>query len=148
MQRSYVTTPDSLDPETSIPITCMDATKGESRYLLALHDLAAGGHQTLQAELARHVGVSQPTALEMVRRLRGLGLIAEGSLGLTAAGTSAALVLSSRREAAEVLIREVLGVPEAQVAGEAESLAVTLSPLLAHRLVAWRSRHAAVNHGG
>jgi Mn-dependent DtxR family transcriptional regulator len=120
----------------------MDVTEGEARYLLALYDLAHTGSGTSQAQLARRVGVSHPTALEMVRRMRGVGLIDADQLTLTAKGMSAALVLASRRQAAEVLARDLLAVPEAQVAAEAEALATTLSPLLAQHLVAWRAQHA------
>lgn len=121
----------------------MDVTEGEARYLLALYDLAHTGSSTSQANLARRVGVSHPTALEMVRRMRSVGLIDEDILRLSATGMSAALVLASRRQAAEVLARDLLSVPEDQVAAEAEALATTLSPLLAQHLVAWRLQHAA-----
>lgn len=121
----------------------MDVTEGEARYLLALYDLAHTGGSTSQADLARRVGVSHPTALEMVRRMRSVGLINDDQLTLSATGMSAALVLASRRQAAEVLARDLLAVPEDQVAAEAEALATTLSPVLAQHLVAWRAQHAA-----
>jgi Mn-dependent DtxR family transcriptional regulator len=79
----------------------------------------------------------------MIRRLRGLGLVAPEALTLTAAGTSAVLVLSSRRQAARVLAHEVLGLDDEQSAVEADALATSLSPLLARRLVAWRTRRDA-----
>lgn len=125
------------------PTSCMDVTEGEARYLLALYDLAHTGASTSQANLARRVGVSHPTALEMVRRMRSVGLIDDEALRLSAQGMSAALVLASRRQAAEVLARDLLEVPEDQVAAEAEALATTLSPVLAQHLVAWRAQHAA-----
>ncbi|MEI2702051.1 MAG: hypothetical protein V9E83_06575 [Baekduia sp.] len=125
------------------PTTCMDLTEGEARYLLALHDIGHAEQAPSQAGLARRVGVSHPTALEMVRRLRRVGLIEPESLTLTARGMSAALVLASRRQAAEVLARDLLAVPEDRVHAEAEALATTLSPLLAQHLVAWRAQHAA-----
>jgi Mn-dependent DtxR family transcriptional regulator len=121
-------------------VPCMELTEGEARYLLALRDLNAGGAPPSQAAVARKVGVSHPTALEMIRRLRALDLVAPAALTLTANGTSAALVLTSRRHAAHVLAHEVLGLDEAQSAAEAETLATSLSPVLARRLVAWRTR--------
>ena len=52
----------------------MELTEGEARYLLALRDLNSGpGNPPSQAAVARKVGVSHPTALEMIRRLRGAG---------------------------------------------------------------------------
>src|SRR3954465_8261973 len=102
---------------------CMELTEGEARYLLALRDLNAGGTPPSQAAVARKVGVSHPTALEMIRRLRGIGLVDPQALTLTASGTSAALVLSSRRQAARVLAHEVLGLDDDQSAVEADALA-------------------------
>ena len=119
---------------------CMELTEGEARYLLALRDLNSGGTAPSQAAVARKVGVSHPTALEMIRRLRALDLVATDSLTLTASGTSGALVLSSRRHAARVLAHEVLGLDDEQADAEAEALATSLSPVLARRLVAWRTR--------
>jgi Mn-dependent DtxR family transcriptional regulator len=122
---------------------CMEITEGEARYLLAVRDLNADGQPPSQAAIARKVGVSHPTALEMIRRLRGLDLVAPKALTLTASGTSAALVLSSRRQAARVLAHEVLGLDDEQSAVEADALATSLSPMLARRLVAWRTRRDA-----
>jgi Mn-dependent DtxR family transcriptional regulator len=121
----------------------MELTEGEARYLLALRDLNAGGTAPSQAAVARKVGVSHPTALEMIRRLRTLDLVAPDALTLTASGTSAALVLTSRRHAARVLAQEVLGLDDEQADAEADALATSLSPVLARRLVAWRTRRDA-----
>jgi Mn-dependent DtxR family transcriptional regulator len=118
----------------------MEITEGEARYLLAVRDLNAAGKPPSQAAVARKVGVSHPTALEMIRRLRSLGLVAPDALTLTSSGTSAALVLSSRRQAARVLAHEVLGLDDEQSEAEAEALATSLSPVLARRLGAWRAR--------
>jgi len=119
---------------------CMEITEGEARYLLAVRDLNVAQQPPSQAAVARRLGVSHPTALEMIRRLRGLGLVEPAALTLTASGTSAALVLSSRRQAARVLAHEVLGLDDEQSAAEADALATSLSPMLARRLVAWRAR--------
>jgi Mn-dependent DtxR family transcriptional regulator len=122
---------------------CAELTAGEARYLLAILDLEQGdGAVPTQAGLARLLGVSPPTALEMVRRLRQLGLVEEGSLRLSGAGLSAALVLRSRRTAAQELAHDVLGLDDEEASREADSLASSLSPALARRLIAWRAaRH-------
>jgi Mn-dependent DtxR family transcriptional regulator len=127
-------------PDAPDHVPCMELTEGEARYLLALRDLNSAGAAPSQAAVARKVGVSHPTALEMIRRLRALDLVAPDSLTLTANGTSAALVLTSRRHAARVLAHEVLGLDDEQADAEAEALATSLSPVLARRLVAWRTR--------
>jgi Mn-dependent DtxR family transcriptional regulator len=132
--------PARTRPAAPDHVPCMELTEGEARYLLALRDLNAGGTPPSQAGVARKVGVSHPTALEMIRRLRALDLVAPDALTLTANGTSAALVLSSRRHAARVLAHEVLGLDDEQADAEADALATSLSPVLARRLVAWRTR--------
>jgi Mn-dependent DtxR family transcriptional regulator len=48
-------------------------------------------------------------------------------------------VLSSRRQAAQQLAHDVLGLDDAEAEIEAERLAANASPLLARRLVAWRA---------
>jgi Mn-dependent DtxR family transcriptional regulator len=130
-------------PDAPDYVPCMELTEGEARYLLALRDLNSAGTPPSQAAVARKVGVSHPTALEMIRRLRALDLVAPDALTLTANGTSAALVLTSRRHAARVLAHEVLGLDDDQADAEAEALATSLSPVLARRLVAWRTRRDA-----
>src|ERR1700709_896205 len=110
-----------VKPATADQVPCLELTEGEARYLLALRDLNSAGTPPSQAAVARKVGVSHPTALEMIRRLRGLALVAADALTLTANGTSAALVLSSRRHAARVLAHEVLGLDDEQANAEAEA---------------------------
>ncbi len=62
---------------------CMELTPGEARYLLTLRDLSREGRAPSQAEVARTLEVSQPTTLEMVRKLRKLDLIEPKALVLT-----------------------------------------------------------------
>src|SRR5690242_17522828 len=123
--------------------SCVELTAGEARYLLAIRGLTSDGAPPSQAAIARRLGVSNPTALEMVRRLRKLDLVEDDSLALTSAGMSAALVLHSRRQAAQKLAHDVLGLDDAEAEIEAEKLAASASPTLARHLVAWRaaSRH-------
>jgi Mn-dependent DtxR family transcriptional regulator len=124
--------------------SCVELTEGEARYLLAIRALTPDGTPPSQAAIARRLGVSHPTALEMIRRLRRLDLVEADSLRLTSAGMSAALVLNSRRQAAQQLAHDVLGLDDAEAEIEAERLAASASPTLARRLVAWRaaSRHS------
>jgi Mn-dependent DtxR family transcriptional regulator len=126
-------------PATELP--CQELSPGEARHLLALHDLARSGDAITQVAIARRLGVSRPTVLEMIRRLRQLDLVVHDTLALTPRGVSAALVLSARRRAAEELARDVLGLDDARARSEAERLTASLSPLLARRLVAWRASH-------
>lgn len=119
-------------------LPCVEVTPGEARYLLELFDFARAGAGVSQAALARRLGVSGPSALEMVRRLRGLGLVQEHELALTSSGTSAALGLGHRRAAARVLALEVLGLEPDQADTEASRLAAAISTTLAQRLLRWQ----------
>jgi Mn-dependent DtxR family transcriptional regulator len=120
------------------PLPCSEIGEATARYLLALLELDRDGKRTTQAALARAVGVSAPTTLEMVRRLRARGLVADDDLSLTPRGTSTALVLASRRDAARRYTHEVLGLEESDAKVEAEHLALHGSPTLGRKLTAWR----------
>ena len=134
------TAPDeAAQPLTPAERSCIGLTPGEGRYLLALHDLSRGEAKLSQAALARKLHVSHPTALEMVRRLRELNLVEADRLALTSTGVSAVLVLTSRRQAATELARQVLGFDAAQAEVEGERLAAQASSQLGRHLVAWRA---------
>jgi len=122
------------------PRPCVELTAGMARYLLAILDLSEADQRLSQSTLSRRLGVSAPTTSEAIGRLRGLGLVEQESVALTGAGTSAALVLRSRRLAARDLVREVLAIPEPDADAEAERLAFSASPLLGRGLVGWRAR--------
>jgi len=121
---------------------CVELTAGMARYLLAILDLSEGGERPTQSSLSRHLEVSAPTTSEAIGRLRGLGLVEADTVALTIAGTSAALVLRSRRVAARELVHEILGLDAEDSEVEAERLAFSASPLLGRSLVGWRAaRH-------
>lgn len=124
--------PDSQPP-------CAHVSAREAGYLLALHDLARSQDRPTQAALARAVGVSAPSALEMVRRLRQLGLVEQDGLSLTHEGVSTVLVLASHRHAAHLLAHDLLGIDEGGADAEAARLAPSISPGLTRRLMAARS---------
>jgi Mn-dependent DtxR family transcriptional regulator len=140
------TPPAGPDQDTADAVirSCVELTAGEARYLLAIRALTVADAPPSQAAIARRLGVSHPTALEMIRRLRRLGLVEAEGMRLTSAGMSASLVLCSRRQAAQQLAHDVLGLNDAEAEIEAERLAASASPTLARRLVAWRaaSRHS------
>lgn len=119
---------------------CTEISERTARYLLALLDLSQHGEKPpTQAAIAREVGVSQPSALEMIRRLRESNLILPEELALSPEGMSVALVLSSRRRAAEALTHDILGLDDEAAKAEAEHLASSASPELGRRLIAWRA---------
>lgn len=119
---------------------CIEMSEGVARYVLSLFDLSQEGKPPTQARLARELEVSQPSALQMVRRIREMGLIRDEDLGLTPDGMSAALVLTSRRSAATDLTAEVLGLDPAEARAEAEHLASSATPAFGRKLIAWRNK--------
>jgi Mn-dependent DtxR family transcriptional regulator len=125
-------------PSPDLDPPCADVSGREAGYLLALHQLASAPAPPTQKGLAESMGVSAPTALEMIRRLRRMGLVEDDRLVLTAKGMSAALLLASRRHAAHLLTGEVLGYPDAARNPEAQRLAPSLSRELARKLLAVR----------
>lgn len=126
---------------------CAEVSGREAGYLLALHQLATAPTPPTQRGLADSMGVSAPTALEMVRRLRRMGLVEDDRLELTSKGTSAALLLASRRHAAHLLTGQVLGYPDAAANPEVERLAPSLSRELARKLLAGRPPRPATARG-
>lgn len=125
-------------PAVDLDPPCADVSGREAGYLLALHQLASATQPPTQKGLAQSMGVSAPTALEMVRRLRRMGLVEADRLELTPKGTSAALLLASRRHAAHLLTGDVLGYTDAATNPEAARLAPSLSRELARKLLAVR----------
>jgi Mn-dependent DtxR family transcriptional regulator len=115
---------------------CSHVSAREATYLLALQELQRETPEPTQVALARAVGVSAPTALEMIKRLRALGLVEPDKLMLTIDGISAALLLASRRHAASVLTRDVLGLDAEAAEIEVDRLAPSLSAEVARRLLA------------
>lgn len=141
MDADMTVDPSAREPgPTGAEPPCADLSAREARYLLAVRDLARAGTSPTQAALARSMGVAAPTALEMVRRLRQLGLLESGRIALTHEGTSAALVLASRRHAARVLTHDVLGLNEPEAVADADRLAPSISPELTRRLITGRPR--------
>jgi Mn-dependent DtxR family transcriptional regulator len=124
------------DEQAQAPCACVSPR--EAGYLLALRDLSRDHDRPTQAALARSMQVSAPTALEMVRRLRHLGLVEQDGLALTHEGVSAALVLASHRRAAHMLAHDLLGMDDQGADAEAARLAPSISAGLTRRLMASR----------
>ena len=120
---------------------CVEVSPREASYLRALLELGRAPGQPTQAALARAAGVSAPTTLQMVRRLRELGLVEPDAMRLTVEGTSAARVLASRHHAAALLTRDVLGLSDG-----AEIEAARLAPSMSRQLTRHLIRQAAQPH--
>lgn len=118
---------------------CVELSPASARYLVTLFALERSGTTPRQSEIARRVGVSAPTAHEMIARLRELGLIEKGEYRLTPAGTSAALVVNSRLKAALRLAQDVLALDGEDAREAAEHLAVNAPKTLGRGLVNWNA---------
>lgn len=88
--------------------------------------------------IARRVGVSVPTAHEMMRRLGESGLVERlgerGGWKLTEQGRHAAASVRRRRSVVEHFLRSVLLLDEEQVGEEADRLLYSVSPALEKEL--------------
>lgn len=119
---------------------CVASTVSTARYLLAIFEVDRDEPRLTAAAVARRLGVSTPSAHEMIGRLETMGLVERHPLKLTADGMSTALVLSTRRRAARRLAHDVLGMEGELADEEAHQLAATLSPLLGRRLTDWYNK--------
>jgi Mn-dependent DtxR family transcriptional regulator len=127
---------------------CVASTVSTARYLLAIFEVDRDEPRLTAAAVARRLGVSTPSAHEMIGRLATMGLVERHPLRLTADGMSTALVLSTRRRAARRLAHEVLGMDGAAADEEAHQLAATLSPILGRRLTDWYNKQPADEPSG
>jgi Mn-dependent DtxR family transcriptional regulator len=137
-------TPKDIPPTEAHP--CVASTVSSARYLLAIFEVDRDEPRLTAAAVARRLGVSTPSAHEMIGRLATLGLIERHPLKLTADGMSTALVLSTRRRAARRLAHDVLGLDDEAADQEAHSLAATLSPMLGRRLTDWANKQPHEPH--
>ncbi|MBJ7471742.1 MAG: MarR family transcriptional regulator [Solirubrobacteraceae bacterium] len=119
---------------------CVASTVSTARYLLAIFEVDRDEPRLTAAAVARRLGVSTPSAHEMIGRLETMGLVERHPLKLSADGMSTALVLSTRRRAARRLAHDVLGMDGESADEEAHHLAATLSPMLGRRLTDWYNK--------
>jgi DtxR family Mn-dependent transcriptional regulator len=114
-----------------------DLTKNEATYLKAVHEASVDGEPVPPSKLSKRFVVSRVTALEVLRRLeaKGLGVYwPRKGLALNDAGRNAAEAGIRKHRLFECLIYEKLGVPRAEVCGEAGSAERYLSDSLAARI--------------
>jgi DtxR family Mn-dependent transcriptional regulator len=108
------------------------------RYLEAFARLGRKNKPVPLTAIARRVGVSAPTAHEMMRRLSDGGYITRsgerGGWYLTTEGRLAAAAVRRRRSVVEHFLRTVLMLDEDQVAEEADRLLFSVSPNLEKEL--------------
>ncbi|MFT4035640.1 MAG: metal-dependent transcriptional regulator [Patulibacter sp.] len=129
------------DASGDAPHPCVPTTGSVARYLLAIFEVSRDQPRLTVTAVARRLGVSTPSAHEMIGRLERLGLVERHPLALTADGTSAALVLNTRLRATRRLAAEVLGM-DVLADDEAHTLAASLPPEIGRRLSDWHARRS------
>jgi DtxR family Mn-dependent transcriptional regulator len=91
-------------------------------YLAAIYEMSEEGIPTVQAGIARWMGVRPPSVSEAVKRLRRDGMVTSQGreLGLTPAGHEVAERIVRRHRLAERFLVDHLGLPWHTAHGEAE----------------------------
>ena len=131
-----------------------DPDLGEARhpgadYLEALYELEEEGFPTVQAEIARWMGVSRASVSEHVKRLIADGLLAvDGrTLRFTDSGRDLAISLVRRHRLAEHLLIDIIGLPWHKAHQEAERWERVISSEVEARLVVILDDPGACPHG-
>ena len=112
-------------------------TSTVEEYLEKLFWMNEAGIDATQANLARAVGVSQPTALEMVRRLVDDGFVVRDErkrLRFTDVGEQSASRIVTRHRLIEAFLVQVFGIPWDEVHEEAHSFEHGVSENLEERM--------------
>jgi DtxR family transcriptional regulator, Mn-dependent transcriptional regulator len=118
-------------------------------YLAAIYEMAEERIPTVQAGLARWMGVSPASVSEAVKRLRRDGLVDGGrrELGFTPSGEREAKRLVRRHRLAERFLIEVIGLPWHRAHEEAQAWERAISDDVEARLTAILDDPATCPHG-
>ena len=107
-------------------------------YLERVYWLYEAGIERTQANLARALGVSQPSASEMLRRLLDEGLLSRDERKLihfTERGHEAAARIVARHRTVEAYLSKVMGIPWDEVHEEAHAMEHSISPRLEAKML-------------
>jgi DtxR family Mn-dependent transcriptional regulator len=107
-------------------------------YLRAILHLRAGGGKVSLTALARQMGVSPPTAHEMVRRLERMGLVTysrRDGVRLTPEGSHRAFGKERRYRLSQRFLCDVLGMEAEVAAREALRFEQGLSPTVEQQII-------------
>lgn len=120
-------------------------------YLKAIFALSARGPESVgTSALAERLGVSAPSASEMVKKLAELGLVEHNryrGVELTSQGRAAALEVIRHHRLVELYLHEVLGMAWEDVHEEADRLEHVLSEKLEARIAAQLGEPTRDPHG-
>jgi DtxR family Mn-dependent transcriptional regulator len=128
----------------------MALTEAEQDYLEKLYWFEEAGIEPTQANLARGMGVSQPSVTEMVRRLLDDGLVERDErkrLSFTPHGREVAQKVVSRHRLIEAFLTTVFKIPWDEVHEEAHTFEHAISDSLERRMYALMADATACPHG-
>ena len=109
----------------------------QADYVKALYQLGAGGEAISTSRLAARLGISSPSATEMLRKLAVLGLVSHDRHGgalLTETGEIAGVELVRRQRLLELFLTERLHYTPDEAHRDAERLEHVISERLEQRI--------------
>jgi DtxR family Mn-dependent transcriptional regulator len=115
--------------------TLSEATQ---EYLESIYWLYEAGIERTQANLARALQVSQPSASEMLRRLADDGLVSRDDhklIQFTERGREVAARIVARHRTVEAYLVKVMGIPWDEVHEEAHAMEHSISPRLEAKML-------------
>jgi DtxR family Mn-dependent transcriptional regulator len=113
--------------------------RGVEDYLQQIKRLEEGGHRCTATVIAKNLGISLPSASEMLKRLAEEGYLErdkDGSIHLTAYGRPLAHMVLRRHRLVERLLTDILGMPWHEVHWEADRIEHAISSRVEEHLAA------------
>ena len=127
--------------------TLSEATQ---EYLESIYWLYEAGIERTQANLARALQVSQPSASEMLRRLSDDGLVSRDDhklIQFTERGREVAARIVARHRTVEAYLVKVMGIPWDEVHEEAHAMEHSISPRLEAKMLEMIGEVRTCPHG-
>ncbi len=127
--------------------TLSEATQ---EYLESIYWLYEAGIERTQANLARALQVSQPSASEMLRRLTDDGLVSRDDhklIQFTERGREVASRIVARHRTVEAYLVKVMGIPWDEVHEEAHAMEHSISPRLEAKMLEMIGEVRTCPHG-
>src|SRR5690242_21554161 len=128
----------------------MELSEATQEYLESIYWLYEAGIDRTQANLARALQVSQPSASEMLRRLVDDGLVRRDEhklIHFTDQGREVASRIVARHRTVEAYLVKVMGIPWDEVHEEAHAMEHSISPRLEAKMLEMIGEIRTCPHG-
>src|SRR2546423_8609798 len=125
-------------------------SEATQEYLESIYWLYEAGIDRTQANLARALQVSQPSASEMLRRLADDGLVSRDDhklIQFTDRGREVAARIVARHRTVEAYLVKVMGIPWDEVHEEAHAMEHSISPRLEAKMLEMIGEIRTCPHG-